>query len=171
MYSTPSDVPYYFNTMLSPGTAPILTAVLTFLLPPLLALYIRYDYKNFLSLGPGGTPSTPLGYLKIKLLSLICLRDPLKPMSIPPHFRPQKGYFDENTLLKRRGVRPLVQGVAPQRQQSQKSNEKVYASLVGRLRALAQDPRNQLTERTSCFEKNSSGLFASTPITQTVPCT
>jgi len=167
MYSVPSKQPYYLNTMLSESTAHIFTTLLTFLFPPLLALYIHNDYKTFLSLGPGGTPATPLGYLKIKLLSLICLRDPLKPMHIPPHFRPQKGYFDDDTLSKRKGERPLVQGVAPQRQQSQKSDVQVYSCLVERLRALAKDPRNQLAERTSCFEKYSSGLFASTPITRT----
>lgn len=35
------------------------------------------------------------------------------------------------------------------------------------MRGLAEDPRNQLAERTSCFEKHSSGLFTSIPITRT----
>lgn len=144
-----------------------LTTALTLLLPLLLAFYIHNDYKAFLSLGPGGTPSTPLGYLKIKLLSLICLRDPLLPMSIPPHFRPQKGYFSPSSLPLRPGPRPLVRGIAPQRQQTQKSTPAVYASLVQQLGDLTSDPRNRLTERTSCFEKHSSGLFTSIPITRT----
>ena len=162
-----SGMPYYLSTMLSETTIHILTTVLTFLLPPLLAFYIHYDYKAYLSLGPGGTPATPLGYLKIKLLSLICLRDPLHPLPIPPHFRPQKGYFNDDTLPARKGERPLVQGVAPQRQQTQKSNVTIYKTLVTNLRSLAEDPRNRLLERTSCFEKNSSGLFTSIPITRT----
>ncbi|KAH7414460.1 hypothetical protein DE146DRAFT_601067 [Phaeosphaeria sp. MPI-PUGE-AT-0046c] len=145
----------------------LLTTALTLLLPLLLAFYIHHDYKAFLSLGPGGTPSTPLGYLKIKLLSLICLRDPLRPMAIPPHFRPQKGYFTNTTLPRRSGPRPLVQGIAPQRQQTQKSSAAVYSTLVAHLAALTSDPRNRLSERTSCFEKHSSGLFTSIPITRT----
>ena len=167
MCSTASNLPYYFQTMLSETTVYILTAVLTFLLPPLLALYIFKDYKAYLSLGPGGTPATPLGYLKIKLLSVICLRDPLRPLPIPPHFRPQQGYFNDDTLPARKGGRPLVQGVAPQRQQTEKSSEIIYNKLVARLQSLANDPRNRLVERTSCFEKNSSGLFTSIPITRT----
>lgn len=167
MYSATSNLPYYFESMLSESTIYILTTVLTFLLPLLLALYIHKDYKAYLSLGPGGTPQTPLGYLKIKLLSVICLRDPLRPLSIPPHFRPQTGYFEDSSLPTRKGSRPCVQGVAPQRQKTQKSNETIYKNLVSRLQALAEDPRNRLLERTSCFEKNSSGLFTSIPITRT----
>lgn len=145
----------------------LLTTLFTLLLPPLLIFYVHSDYKAFLSLGPGGTPATPLGYLRIKALSLICLRDPLRPMAIPPHFRPQRGYFNSSSIPTRKGTRPVVQGIAPQRQQTQKSTAEVYKSLVVRVRELAQDPRNKLQERTSCFEKHSSGLFTSIPITRT----
>jgi hypothetical protein len=161
-------VPYYTTTMIPEPYVHLLTTALTLLLPPLLAFYVHYDYKAFLSLGPGGTPATPLGYLKIKLLSLLCLRDPLRPMSIPPHFRPQTGYFHSDSALpQRKGERPLIQGIAPQRQQTQTSSASVYKQLVEKLNALAEEPRNQLMERTSCFEKNSSGLFTSIPITRT----
>ncbi|KAF3035005.1 hypothetical protein E8E12_004514 [Didymella heteroderae] len=153
----------------SPPTAEgcfhVLTTILVIALPILTALCIYHDYKAFLSLGPGGTPSTPLGYLKVKTLSFISLRHPLRPLPIPPHFRPQKGYLD--FLPTRSGPRPLVAGIAPQRQQTQRSSEKMYSQLVSRMRSHAQDPANLLLERTSCFEKNSSGLFASSPITRT----
>ncbi|KAH3979845.1 hypothetical protein HBI62_044400 [Parastagonospora nodorum] len=161
-------IPYHTTTaIMSEQTMHLLTTALTLLLPPLLALYIHNDYKAFLSLGPGGTPATPLGYLKIKLLSLVCLRDPLRPMPIPAHFRPQTGYFTSTALPTRKGPRPQVRGIAPQRQKTQESPAAVYTQLVERLSALAADPRNKLVERTSCFEKNSSGLFASVPITRT----
>jgi hypothetical protein len=154
-------------TMPSSPTLHILTTLLTILLSPLVLFYVHTDYKAFLRLGPGGTPATPLGYLKIKLLSLFCLRDPLRPMSIPPHFRPQTGYFTATTLPTRKGVRPLVRGIAPQRQQSQKSSAAIYAQLVSRLGSLAAEPSHKLMERTSCFEKHSTGLFTSVPITRT----
>ena len=143
----------------------VLTTILVLTLPFLTAYHIYHDYKAFLSLGPGGTPSTPLGYLKVKTLGLFSLRDPLRPLPIPPHFRPQKGYLD--SLPIRSGERPLVKGIAPQRQQTQRSDEKMYGRLVEQMRAYAQEPANMLLERTSCFEKNSSGLFASVPITRT----
>ncbi|CAG5157101.1 uncharacterized protein ALTATR162_LOCUS4893 [Alternaria atra] len=146
----------------------MLIVALALFLPIITAFYIHKDYCAFLSLGPGGTPATPLGYLKIKFLSLICLRDPLRPIGIPPHFRPQKGYFaDGDALPSRKGSKPLVQGIAPQRQQTQKSSEGIYRCLVQKIKALASDPRNRLMERTSCFEKHSSGLFTSVPITRT----
>ncbi|KAF1841010.1 uncharacterized protein K460DRAFT_380749 [Cucurbitaria berberidis CBS 394.84] len=165
---TPLETLYPFPIpMLSEAHIHIFTAVLTLLLPLATAFYIHYDYRAFLSLGPGGTPSTPLGYLKIKLLSILCLRDPLRPLPIPPHFRPQKGYLNDGTLLKRPGTKPVVQGIAPQRQQTQKSDRIVYARLVAKIKEVARDPRNCLLERTSCFEKHSSGLFTSIPITRT----
>ncbi|KAF2704551.1 hypothetical protein K504DRAFT_461314 [Pleomassaria siparia CBS 279.74] len=146
---------------------PIISTISTLLLPLVALVYVQHDYKRFLSLGPGGTPSTPLGYLKIKLLSLISLRDPLRPLPIPPHFRPQRGYLSTDALPSRSGTRPVVQGIAPQRQRTQRSSAEVYAELVASLRALTHDPQNCVVERTSCFEKHSSGLFASTPITRT----
>ncbi|KAL5389937.1 hypothetical protein DPSP01_001996 [Paraphaeosphaeria sporulosa] len=145
----------------------LLAAALTFLLPFLTLVYIHADYKAFLSLGPGGTPATPLGYAKIKLLSILCLRDPLRPAHIPPHFRPQRGYLSATSLPTRPGRRPVVRGIAPQRQQTQKSTCEIYTALVAAMRALIADPANCLLERTSCFEKHSSGIFASTPITRT----
>ncbi|KZM24408.1 uncharacterized protein EKO05_0001546 [Ascochyta rabiei] len=151
--------------LISENTFHILTTIVVLTLPVLTAFYVYHDYKAFLSLGPGGTPSTPVGYLKVKTLGLLSLRDPLRPLPIPPHFRPQKGYLD--SLPTRSGTRPLVQGIAPQRQQTQRSDEKMYNRLVERMRHYAHDPANMLLERTSCFEKNSSGLFASVPITRT----
>ncbi|KAF2263985.1 hypothetical protein CC78DRAFT_418107, partial [Lojkania enalia] len=136
-------------------------------LPLLLALYLHADYCAFLSLGPGGTPSTPLGYLKIKLLSIVSLRDPLRPLPLPPHFRPQKGYLSTKRLAVREGKRPVVQGIAPQRQRTERSSADVYRMLVSALRDLARDEENGLLERTSCFEKHSAGLFAANPITGT----
>ncbi|KAF1837260.1 hypothetical protein BDW02DRAFT_566314 [Decorospora gaudefroyi] len=143
------------------------TLTLLLLLPLITAFYIHKDYCAYLSLGPGGTPATPTGYLKIKLLSLICLRDPLHPIAIPPHFRPQKGYLTEPSLPHRPGSKPEIRGIAPQRQQTQRADSTIYAALVRRIQALAADPRNRLVERTSCFEKHSSGLFTCMPITRT----
>jgi len=160
---------YTKATMLPETHAYILTtAALTLVLASLTALYVHKDYHAFLSLGPGGTPATPLGYLKIKLLSLVCLRDPHRPISIPSHFRPQQGYFHNDEALPRRtGERPVVQGIAPQRLQTQKSDGKVYTRLVDMIKGLAADSKNQLVERTSCFEKHSPGLFTTVPIMQT----
>lgn len=172
------DVQYYFPrpseflanipdgfSVLTSTQLNVLTAVLSIVVPTITLLYLHYDYQRFISLGPGGTPSTPLGYAKIKLLSFFSLRDVLRPIYIPAHFRPQRGYL--SSLPKRDGRRPIVRGIAPQRQQTQRAPAAIYAKLVEGMRSLAKEPRNRLIERTSCFEKHSSGLFSSTPITRT----
>ncbi|KAF2496361.1 hypothetical protein BU16DRAFT_375546 [Lophium mytilinum] len=139
---------------------------LVFLALPFYALYLlTLDYRAFKALGPGGTPSTPLGYLKIKLLSLIALRNVHAPAPIPSHFRPQTGYLKH--LPPRTGTRPTIRGIAPQRQMDQKSSLPIYLRLSTAMRELTAHPKNALVEKTSCFEKHSAGLFAVTPITRT----
>jgi len=151
-----------------PLSNPILELLLRLLILalPFYALYlITRDYHAFKSLGPGGTPSTPLGYLKIKLLGLVALRNVHKPAPIPSHFRPQTGYL--KNLPSRSGTRPTIRGIAPQRQMDQKSSLPVFLRLSTSMRELASHPKNALVEKTSCFEKHSAGLFAVTPITRT----
>ncbi|KAF2182258.1 hypothetical protein K469DRAFT_587152 [Zopfia rhizophila CBS 207.26] len=163
-----SPISYLYTDSALLTTSPtyhLLIRFLTLLIPVIAFLYLYRDYQSFLSLGPGGTPSTPLGYAKIKILSIVSLRNPCRPLPVPPHFRPQNGYL--SSLPRREGERPVVRGIAPQRQQTQKSPAGVYEILVEKLRELARDPENKLVERTSCFEKHSSGLFTSVPLTRT----
>lgn len=51
-------------------------------------IYIRKDYHAFLSLGPGGIPSTPTGYIHQCLLRPFALRDPLIPPPTPATLKP-----------------------------------------------------------------------------------
>ncbi|KAF2202959.1 hypothetical protein GQ43DRAFT_461970 [Delitschia confertaspora ATCC 74209] len=163
--SLPTNLPFGFTNSSSSPYILLLQAIL-FLLPfAFLSHSIYKDYQTFLSLGPGGTPSTPLGYLKIKALSIVSLRNPYAPPSIPAHFRPQQGYL--TSFPHRHGKRPVIMGIAPQRQQTEKSSPEIYKLLSQRIVELTKDPRNALIERTSCFEKHSTGLFSSDPITHT----
>src|SRR5579862_5308127 len=66
---------------------PILISALTLLAP--LFYFVYQDYASFLNLGPGGTPSTFLGYLRITFLRLFALRNPYTPAPIPEVLRPQ----------------------------------------------------------------------------------
>ncbi|PLB35448.1 uncharacterized protein BDW47DRAFT_119512 [Aspergillus candidus] len=80
----------------------------------------RY-YHAFLALGPGGTPSTPTGYLRISLLRLIALRNPLTPPLIPSTLHNPQGLLRTSSstthFLPTRPIpRPLISGIAPQRQ-------------------------------------------------------
>lgn len=135
-------------------------------------IYIRKDYHAFLSLGPGGIPSTPTGYIHQCLLRPFALRDPLIPPPIPATLTlpPQSGFLP--TTMKpttaiskpfptRPGPRPTVKGLAPQRQTTQQGTKTSYDVLSLRLRELvhAHASTHALYTATSCFEKHSTGIF------------
>ncbi|KAF1988418.1 hypothetical protein K402DRAFT_300979, partial [Aulographum hederae CBS 113979] len=130
---------------------------------------IHADYIAFLSLGPGGTPSTPLGYLRVKLLSLLALRNPYLPPPIPSCLNPQIGYFSlpntSTNLPKRDGTRPIVRGIAPHRQSTQKSplGTASYAQLTREIERLTDKPAHNLRMGKSCLEKHGRGLFTLSP--------
>ncbi|RAL65205.1 hypothetical protein DID88_001311 [Monilinia fructigena] len=79
---------------------------------------IYNDYHNFISLGPGGTPSTLLGYVKITYLRIFALSDPYSPPTVSEGTNPPIGYIQRvhPQIPMRRGPRPKVAGIAPQRQ-------------------------------------------------------
>ncbi|KAL2865449.1 uncharacterized protein BJX67DRAFT_185804 [Aspergillus lucknowensis] len=135
--------------------------VLVLLLP--LALYlinsVRKDYHAFLALGPGGTPSTPAGYIRICILRLVTLRDPFAPPSIPPTLSPKHGVLSRTTLPARSGPRPTTVGIAPQRQMTQKAEASMYEALTTEIRRLANTHPRALYMATSCFEKHNTGMF------------
>ncbi|KAL4809472.1 hypothetical protein BDV18DRAFT_132139 [Aspergillus unguis] len=125
--------------------------------------YIRKDYNAFLALGPGGTPSTPSGYLRICILRLVTLRDPLLPPSIPATLHPKTGILNRATLPSRPGHRPTVAGIAPHRQLTQKSSSGMYDALTKEIARLAQHYPKSFYTATSCFEKHSAGVFCRLP--------
>ena len=123
---------------------------------------ILLDYRLFLSIGPGGTPSTPAGYIKITLLHLIA-RSKTNVLIPPPNcprnlrFRP---YFKSLEVLPRRNKsRPRTAGLAPQRQITQKGSLQDVYNLATALRELVGKNPATIQEGRSCFEKHSIGLF------------
>ncbi|KAL4964578.1 uncharacterized protein BDV14DRAFT_76356 [Aspergillus stella-maris] len=132
-----------------------------------LAHAIRKDYHAFLALGPGGTPSTPSGYLRICILRLVTIRNPLEPPSIPPTLHPTTGVLSRSTIPMRPGSRPIVKGIAPQRQITQKASSAIYDSLSKQIHTFASSHPNTLYTATSCFEKHSTGIFYSLPTNPT----
>ncbi|KAI9772421.1 MAG: hypothetical protein M1840_000624 [Geoglossum simile] len=142
--------------------APILYALI---LPALFFVY--EDYALFLALGPGGTPSTFLGYLRVTLLRLFALRNPYLPAPIPTDLLPQAGYLTlqhAENLPKRSGVRPKVAGIAPHRQVTQRGTPANFTELSRSIKALADTNSPRLKLGTSCFEKHEIGLFSANPI-------
>jgi hypothetical protein len=131
------------------------TVILLFITNVCLAI-VR-DYKTFLSLGPGGTPSTPVGYIRVKFLGLFALTDPYKPVPVPTHFKQQAGYLSR--VRSRPGDRPLVRGIAPHRQANQQAPAEIFTKLRESIEALAVAHPDNLIEGTSCLEKHGPGLF------------
>ncbi|KAL6873159.1 hypothetical protein J3F83DRAFT_732260 [Trichoderma novae-zelandiae] len=132
-----------------------------------IALLIHNDYRNFLSLGPGGTPSTIQGYLRITWLRMLSLRDPFTAPSPDPNRVPKAGILGDQQLPYRAGPRPAVAGIAPQRQLDQHGSRQCYVALRRAMERLsAKNPSKFGTER-SCLEKHGLALFARHPLQTT----
>lgn len=138
------------------------TEILVSLTP--LLLLVHNDYRNFISLGPGGTPSTFAGYLRISWLRLWAIRDPFAPPTPDPTRFPKEGILGRQPLPYRPGPRPLVAGIAPQRQLDQPGSRNCYLTLRRAMEKLsARSPLYFGTER-SCLEKHGLALFARHPL-------
>ncbi|OJJ49784.1 hypothetical protein ASPZODRAFT_128314 [Penicilliopsis zonata CBS 506.65] len=149
----------FFNSVVPLYAGPVFSAALILLPILILAQYVRRDYRAFIALGPGGTPSTPRGYLRICVLRLFTLRNPLHPPAVAPTLSPQQGILTSDRLPARNGSRPRVAGIAPQRQVTQQGDSAAYESLAAALRRLAHSHPEKLYTATSCFEKHSTGVF------------
>ncbi|KAG4410763.1 hypothetical protein IFR04_016106 [Cadophora malorum] len=147
---------------------PSLTCSLLALAP--LPWIIHNDYVNFLNLGPGGTPATFLGYLKITYLRLFALSDPYTPVTIfSEKLYPATGYYEraQSWLPERTGPRPRIAGIAPQRQLDQPGCAEMNKILRISLENLAVRHPDTFRIGTSCFEKKGLALFSRTPINAT----
>ena len=133
------------------------TLAISVLLP--FCRFVLKDYHNFLALGPGGTPSTFLGYLRISYLRLFTLKDPLKPPPTTQTETPVNGFLLR--LPKRPHPRPAVAGIAPHRQTNQKPPAYIHQLLRESLRSLAAANSQLLRIGNSCFEKHGLALFLS----------
>lgn len=118
---------------------------------------ILKDYNAFLALGPGGTPSTFAGYLRVSYLRLFAISDPFQPPSLAQAMFPDRGYL--HSLKKRSGPRPVVAGIAPQRQLNQKCSPNLHQIIRQALHTLAAGYPSLLRKGNSCFEKHGLALF------------
>ncbi|MCJ1338246.1 hypothetical protein MMC09_003532 [Bachmanniomyces sp. S44760] len=143
------------------GNSSVYYLLSTSLLLPLifpLYTYVLKDYHAYLSLGPGGTPSTFPGYLKVTFLSMVfAISDPYTAPCLSPYEHPCTGYL--NNLPERTGPRPVVKGIAPHRQLTQKGSKLMYETLASSLKALATANSDFLHTGVSFFEKHGLALF------------
>ncbi|KAI1910551.1 hypothetical protein LOZ12_004485 [Ophidiomyces ophidiicola] len=150
-------------------SSPFILTLISTLFVLALSLFVRrvqVGYHAFLALGPGGTPSTFAGYLRICVLRIFALRNPLHPPFLSPNLPSQTGIL--KNLPKRAGPRPKVVGIAPQRQMTQRGTPAMYAALTAAIKEISAQNIDGLYLGTSCFEKHSTGLF-STPSLRSQP--
>lgn len=141
-----SDVLYY-----------LLVSVATFCALIQAYRFIDKDYHAFLSLGPGGTPSTFQGYLRISWLRLHAHKNPFLPPALTPQILPSAGYLLR--LPRRVGLRPRVAGIAPHRQTDQIPPRALSEGMVGALHILAGAYPTWIRTGVSCFEEHGLALF------------
>ncbi|KAF2962811.1 hypothetical protein GQX73_g10762 [Xylaria multiplex] len=108
---------------LQPVTVAVLIGLATVI------LFVHNDYQNFIKLGPGGTPSTFVGYVRINWLKLWALRNPFDPLPSDKTMQPANGILTKKPLPYRCGPRPRVVGIAPQRQVNQFGSRECYLAL------------------------------------------
>ena len=119
--------------------------------------FVHQDYHNFLSLGPGGTPSTLQGYLRVTWLRLYAHKNPFLPPPLTPEALPSSGYLLR--LPQRSGQRPRVAGIAPHRQLDQRPSPAIFVGMERALHLLAETNPTRIRIGTSAFEKHGLALF------------
>ena len=132
------------------------TTLVLVLVLPIYRIVIK-DYYAFLSLGPGGTPSTFRGYIRVSILSIFTLRNPLEPPLLPSNIVPEHGYLKH--LPDRIGPRPTVAGIAPQRQTNQKAPAQLQNAIRQAIHKLTDSEPELLRTGISCFEKNGLSMY------------
>jgi hypothetical protein len=121
------------------------------------------DYRAYIALGPGGTPSTPRGYVKICFLRLFARWDVFTPPKSPIDSISFGNYFAGlKSLPQRQGPRPKITGIAPQRQKTQIGSKADIEALHDAMRGLVDVNRGLISSGVSCFEHHNLGLFLET---------
>ncbi|KAF4962999.1 hypothetical protein FSARC_8944 [Fusarium sarcochroum] len=129
-----------------------------------IVLLVQNDYQNFLNLGPGGTPSTFSGYLRISWFRLWSLSDPFAAPASNLALLPTSGILRRQGLPYRAGPRPVVAGIAPQRQLDQHGSRVCYRALRRSMAKLANHSPKKFGTEKSCIEKHGLALFARHPV-------
>ena len=133
----------------------------------LAVVHMHRDYRAFLDLGPGGTPSTFAGYLRVTALGPFALKERYEHLTLPEEQLHSKGYLED--IPRRERPRPATKGIAPHRQIDQKADQRMFDTLMAAIENLAAEHDN-LILTTSCYEKHTMGLFWISPSKEAEIC-
>lgn len=135
------------------------STILLILLLPTYRL-VNKDYQRFLDLGPGGTPSTFGGYLRVTYFRVFfALKDPFQPPSLAEVLYPSSSYLRH--LPQRSAPRPQIEGIAPHRQTNQWAPAHLRDAVHNALCTLVNAHSKILRKGVSCFEKHGLAVFLS----------
>ncbi|KAK3696554.1 hypothetical protein LTR37_017896 [Vermiconidia calcicola] len=125
----------------------------------ILPLTLRFYncYLAYLALGPGGTPPTVPGFMKVSVLGLFAIQNPYDSSRL----NRAGGHLKH--LPQRRGRRPQVKGIAPHRQVTQQAEKHIFEKLSSNIIRMASDNPEELQVGTSCIEQHGIGLFTTMP--------
>ena len=93
-----------------------------------------HSYRRFLGRGPGGTPSTFPGFLKVSTLAVFAHRNRT---SAPRTYTAVPNTQHLSALPYRGCKRPIVEGPAPQRQTNQQSPTDIQDKITAKMHELA----------------------------------
>ncbi|QIX02187.1 hypothetical protein AMS68_007704 [Peltaster fructicola] len=121
-----------------------------------IVIFLFTDYADFIALGPGGTPQTVAGYMRVKALAMAALHDVYNAETLSSV---KSGCLQS---LPDRGPRPTIRGIAPHRQITQRASKEMYARLSAEIAQLSRE-RDDLELGVSWFEKHNTALFTNRP--------
>ncbi|KIJ28162.1 hypothetical protein M422DRAFT_37407 [Sphaerobolus stellatus SS14] len=129
--------------------------------------YLINDYFRFKALGKGGVPNNITGYLQVLLITPLARRqsritDTSDLENIVKQIREQEGdeaVFHRLKLEERRGERPEVRGIIPQRQTNAASTDEMRKKLVSYIGSLASKYPTLLRASPSSLEGETDALF------------
>ncbi|KIX02063.1 uncharacterized protein Z518_08002 [Rhinocladiella mackenziei CBS 650.93] len=116
------------------------------------------DYRLFKALGPGGPPYNVFGWIKVSII--------IRPFTLADHETtrtedyPDAGAHEEILALpERKGERPVIVGIAPQRQFSQCPGPEMNTRVLSLFSSAVTNNPKLLQKRVSGVEKHHSALF------------
>ncbi|KAL1987305.1 hypothetical protein VTN96DRAFT_4333 [Rasamsonia emersonii] len=137
----------------------IITSSILAVLSATVAPAIYRDYRDFISLGPGGVPHNVIGWLGVSLV-LCPLGREMFSTEVYDRNPDKRSFLSEADVPRREGRRPVVgRHVVPQRQMDQIPGAEIKEKLTAAFTSLYQQNQHLVKLSTSLHESNTEALF------------